>query len=70
MSARGRAIRSRRAWPVAAVVAAAILLPACDGNANVSVGVGVAVPAPWGGVRVGAAMPVGPYTGGRYGPMW
>jgi len=70
MRARDRAARRRRAWPLAALVAAARLLPACDGDANVSVGVGVAVPAPWGGVRVSAAVPVGPYTGGRYGPMW
>jgi hypothetical protein len=46
-------------------------MPACEGSdVSVGVGVGVAVPAPWGGVRVSAAVPLGPYYGGRYGPMW
>ncbi len=63
-------VRRRRAWALAALVAAATLLPSCDGG-NVSVGVGVAVPAPWGAVAVGTAVPIGPYYGGgRYGPMW
>jgi hypothetical protein len=71
MTPRAEGARRRRAWALAATVAAASVLPACDGDANVSVGVGVAVPAPWGGVTVaGAAVPVGPYYGGRYGPMW
>jgi hypothetical protein len=53
------------------MVTLASLLPACDGASSVSVGVGVAVPAPWGAVTVStAAVPVGPYFGGRYGPMW
>jgi hypothetical protein len=70
MRMRSRSEGRRRAWAVAALVAAASLLPACDGG-NVSVGVGVAVPGPWGGVTaVSAAVPVGPYHGGRYGPMW
>jgi hypothetical protein len=69
MTARREGARRRRAWTLAALVAGAALLPACDGG-NVSVGVGVAVPAPWGGVTVSAAVPVGPYGGGRYGPMW
>jgi hypothetical protein len=60
---------TRRGWLLAALVAAT-LLPACDGSGNVSVGVGVAVPAPWGGVTVTTMAPVGPYYGGRYGPMW
>ncbi len=72
MSSRTREddVRRWRARSLAALVAAASLLPACDGG-NVSVGVGVAVPAPWGGVAVGTAVPIGPYYGGgRYGPMW
>jgi hypothetical protein len=60
--------RRRRAVTLAALVVCASLLPACAGN--VSVGVGVAVPAPWGGVTVSTAVPLGPYTGGMYGPMW
>ena len=60
----------RRAWVVAVALAAAPM-PACEGSdVSVGVGVGVAVPAPWGGVRVSAAVPLGPYYGGRYGPMW
>jgi CO/xanthine dehydrogenase FAD-binding subunit len=71
MSARTEgARRRRRAWTLAALVAAASVLPACDGDANVSVGVGVAVPAPWGVATVSTAVPFGPYYGGRYGPMW
>lgn len=69
MRPRRECMRRRRAWALAVLVASASLLPACDGG-DVSVGVGVAVPAPWGGVTVSAAVPVGPYTGGRYGPMW
>jgi hypothetical protein len=70
MTTRGEGTRRRRAWALAVMVAAASLLPACDGG-NVSVGVGVAVPGPWGGVTaVSAGVPVGPYHGGRYGPMW
>lgn len=69
MSARRIGVRRRRVCTLAALVTAAILLPACD-NANVSVGVGVAVPAPWGGVTVSSAVPLGPYSGGRFGPMW
>jgi hypothetical protein len=61
--------RRCRAWALAALIGAAGLLPACDGG-TVSVGVGVAVPAPWGGVTVSTAVPVGPYSGGRYTPMW
>lgn len=63
--------RRRRAWTLAALVAAASLLPAC-GSGTVSVGVGVAVPAPWGGVTVSTAVPVsvGPPVGGSYGSMW
>lgn len=60
--------RRRRAALLAALVAAASLLPGCEGG-DVSVGVGVMVPAPWGGVTIGTAVPLGPY-GGRYGPMW
>jgi hypothetical protein len=67
---RQEGLRRRRAGTLAALVAAASLLPACDGDTSVSVGVGVAVPAPWGGVTVGTAVPLGPYTGGRYGSMW
>jgi hypothetical protein len=66
---RGGACR-RRGWALAAIVAVASVLPACDGNASVSVGVGVAVPAPWGAVTVSTAVPVGPHYGPRYGPMW
>jgi hypothetical protein len=70
MRARGDGRRRRRAWALAALIAAGSFLPACDGG-SVSVGVGVAVPAPWGGVTMStAAVPVGPYYGGRYGPMW
>jgi hypothetical protein len=67
---RDEGTRRRRAWTLAALVAAASLLPACDGTGSVSVGVGVAVPAPWGAVGVSTAVPYGPYGGGRYGPMW
>jgi hypothetical protein len=70
MRTRGEATRRRRAWALAALVAAASLLPACNGDGTVSVGVGVAVPAPWGAVTVStAAVPVGPYHGG-YGSVW
>jgi hypothetical protein len=69
MRPRREGTRRRRAWALAALVAEASLLPGCDGG-NVSVGVGVAVPAPWGAVTVSSAVPVGPYYGGRYGPMW
>lgn len=70
MRTRGEATRRRRAWALAALVAAGSLLPACNGDGTVSVGVGVAVPAPWGAVTVStAAVPVGPYHGG-YGSMW
>ncbi len=69
MRSRTEGVRRRRAWALAALACGASLLPACDGG-NVSVGVGVAVPAPWGGVTVSTAVPVGPYAGGRYGPMW
>ena len=69
MRSRREGRQRRRAWTLALLVAAASVLPACDGG-NVSVGVGVAVPAPWGGVTVSTAVPVGPYSGGRYGPMW
>jgi hypothetical protein len=64
-------MRRRRAWTLAALVAATSLLPACGGG-TVSVGVGVAVPAPWGGVSVSTAVPVavGPPVGGSYGSMW
>ncbi len=63
--------RRRRAWALAAAVAAASLLPGCYGyDGDVSVGVGVVGPAPWGGVTVAGAVPVGPYFGGRYGRMW
>ena len=70
MRSHGDGARRRRAWALAALVAAASLLPACDGG-TVSVGVGVAVPAPWGTVTVPRrAVPFGPHYGGRYGPMW
>jgi len=68
MRPRGRDKRRRRAWTLAALVAAANLLPACDGG-TVSVGVGVAAPAPWGGVTVSNSVPMGPYSG-RFEPMW
>jgi hypothetical protein len=58
---------------LAALIAAAGALAACDGDASVSVGVGVGVAAPWGGVTVATPVPVGPYGpyyGGRFGPMW
>jgi hypothetical protein len=71
MRARREVTRRRRARALAALVTLASVLPACDGASSVSVGVGVAVPAPWGAVTVStAAVPVGPYFGGRYGPMW
>jgi hypothetical protein len=70
MRPRGEHGRRLRAAALAAWVAGATLLPACDGG-NVSVGVGVAVPGPWGGaVAVSGAVPLGPYTGGRMAPMW
>jgi hypothetical protein len=70
MRSRREGARRRIAGGLAALVAAASVLPACAGG-NVSVGVGVAVPAPWGAVTVStAAVPVGPYYGGRFGPMW
>jgi hypothetical protein len=70
MTPRSRGARCRRAWALAVIVAATPMT-ACDGSdVSVGVGVGVAVPAPWGGVRVSAAVPLGPYYGGRYGPMW
>jgi hypothetical protein len=69
MRTRDEGGRRRRAWTLAALIAAASLSPACDGG-NVSVGVGVAVPGPWGGVTtVSTAVPIGPYSG-RYAPMW
>lgn len=69
MTSHGDGARRRRAWALAALVAAAGLFPACDGG-TVSVGVGVAVPAPWGTVGASTAVPFGPHYGGRYGPMW
>jgi hypothetical protein len=66
MRTRASSARRRRAWTLAALVASSSLLPACDGG-SVSVGVGVAVPAPWGGVTVSTAVPLGPAYGA---PMW
>lgn len=62
--------RRPRAWALAALVGAAMLLPACASSGTVSVSAGVAVPAPWGGVTVGAAVPLGPGRVGPFTPMW
>jgi hypothetical protein len=62
---------TRRSRALAALVAAASLLPGCGGG-TVSVGVGMTAPAPWGAVSVSTstAVPVGPQHTGQYAPMW
>jgi hypothetical protein len=55
-----------------AVLAATGLASACvyQPYGSPSVAAGVAVPAPWSTVAVGGPVPVGPYVGGGYGPVW
>ncbi|MFP2924752.1 hypothetical protein ACLESO_05950 [Pyxidicoccus sp. 3LG] len=50
----------------APLLGGALLVSGCAAT-TVGVGLGVAVPAPWGGVTVGATVPVGGWYGG---PRW
>jgi hypothetical protein len=61
----------RRRWLLLALAAAG-LAAACvyDSGYYDTVATGVVVPAPWSTVAVGGPVPVGPYVGAGYGPVW